>query len=64
MKYSDGTQGTIANYARDVTAFMAWAADPKLEERKRMGLMVMLYLLVTSVLLYLAKRRVWGSEPH
>ena len=64
VKYSDGTPAKVANYARDVTAFLAWAADPKLEERKRMGLMVMLYLLITSVLLYLAKRRVWSGVPH
>ena len=43
---------------------MAWAADPKLEERKRLGMMSVLYLLVTSVLLYIGKRRVWGNEPH
>jgi ubiquinol-cytochrome c reductase cytochrome c1 subunit len=64
VKYTDGTPATVANYARDFAAFSAWAADPKLEERKRMGLMVMLYLLITSVLLYLAKRYVWADVPH
>jgi ubiquinol-cytochrome c reductase cytochrome c1 subunit len=64
VKYSDGTPATVENYARDFTAFSAWAADPKLEERKRMGLMVMLYLLITSLLLYLAKRYVWADVPH
>ena len=47
------------NYARDVVAFLAWAADPTLEERKRLGLLVMGYLLITAVLLGLAKRRIW-----
>jgi ubiquinol-cytochrome c reductase cytochrome c1 subunit len=61
VKYEDGTPGTIEQYARDVTAFLSWAADPKLEERKRMGFLVMLYLLVTAVLVYLAKRRLWSS---
>jgi ubiquinol-cytochrome c reductase cytochrome c1 subunit len=64
VKYTDGTPAKVENYARDVTAFLAWAADPKLEERKRMGLMVMLYLLITSLLLYLAKRYVWADVPH
>ena len=41
VKYADGTPATTENYARDVTAFLAWAADPKLEERKRLGLMAM-----------------------
>ncbi len=59
VKYDDGTSGTVENYARDVTAFLAWAGDPRLEERKRLGLLVMGYLLITVVLLGFAKRRVW-----
>ena len=64
VKYADGTPGTLENYSRDVTAFLAWAADPKLEERKRLGLMSMLYLLVVAGLLYGAKRRIWSKIPH
>ena len=63
VKYDDGTPATVDNYARDVTAFLAWAADPRLEERKRLGLLVMVYLLITAVLLYFAKRRIW-SKAH
>ncbi len=63
VKYSDDTPSTVDNYARDVTAFLAWAADPRLEERKRLGLMVTIYLLITAVLLYFAKQRVW-SKVH
>ena len=61
VKYEDGTQGTIEQYAKDVTAFLAWAGDPKLEERKRMGFLVLIYLLITAVLVYLAKRRLWAK---
>lgn len=61
VKYQDGTKGTVAQYAEDVTAFLVWAGDPKLEERKSMGLKVLLYLLITTILLYLAKRRLWSS---
>ncbi len=64
VKYTDGTPATVVNYARDTAAFLAWAADPKLEERKRMGMLVMLYLLITTILLYLAKRRTWTKVPH
>ncbi len=52
---------TVDQYAKDVTAFLSWAADPRLTERKSMGWVVMLYLLVTAVLLYLAKRRLWSK---
>lgn len=64
VKYADGTPATLENYARDVTAFLAWAADPKLEERKSLGLMTIIYLAVTAVLLGFAKRRVWSGVPH
>lgn len=61
VKYTDGSPATVSQYAQDVVAFMAWAADPKLEERKRMGLIAMIYLLITAILLYFAKKRVWSS---
>jgi ubiquinol-cytochrome c reductase cytochrome c1 subunit len=64
VKYTDGTPAKLDNHARDVSAFLSWAADPKLEERKRMGLMVMLYLLITAILLYAAKRYIWAGQPH
>ena len=63
VKYDDATPATVDNYARDVVAFLSWAADPTLEERKRMGLLVIGYLLITAVLLGLAKRRIW-RERH
>ncbi len=58
VTYQDGS-GSLDENARDVTSFLAWAADPHLDARKQIGWQVMLYLLVTTVLLYLAKRRVW-----
>ncbi|MEQ1717741.1 MAG: cytochrome c1, partial [Hyphomicrobium sp.] len=61
VTYQDGTKGTVENYARDVSAFLAWAADPSLDQRKRIGWQVMLYLLVTTALLYLGKKRVWSK---
>jgi cytochrome c1 len=61
IKYEDGTQGTVEQYAKDVTAFLSWAGDPKLEERKRMGFIVVIYLLITAVLVYLAKKRMWAK---
>ena len=61
VKYDDGTPATVDNYARDVTAFLSWIADPRLEERKRMGFLVLIYLCVTAVLLGLAKRRIWAD---
>jgi ubiquinol-cytochrome c reductase cytochrome c1 subunit len=64
VKYEDGSPATIDQYSRDVTAFLTWAADPKHDERKSMGLIVVLYLAVTTVLFFLAKRRLWSKVPH
>lgn len=62
--YTDGTKRTIENYARDVSAFLMWAAEPKLEERHKVGARVMIFLLVFAVIMYLAKRTVWAGLHH
>ena len=64
ITYTDGSPQTVAQYAQDVTAFLTWAGDPKMEERKNIGLMAILYLLITTILLYFAKKRVWSRIPH
>lgn len=61
VDYSDGSPKTVAQYSKDVTAFMMWAAEPKLEERKRIGLQVMVFLLLFAGLLYFTKKKVWSS---
>jgi cytochrome c1 len=60
VTYSDGTKPTIDNYARDVSAYLMWAAEPKLEERHRVGARVLIFLFVFAVIMYLAKRAVWA----
>ena len=64
VPYKDGTPKTVDHYARDVTAFLSWAADPTLDQRKRMGWQVVIYLLITTALLYLGKRTIWSSIKH
>jgi cytochrome c1 len=64
VTYQDGTPEKVDNYAHDVVAFLSWAADPSLDERKRIGWQVLLYLLVTTVLLYIGKKRIWADVKH
>ena len=64
VEYADGTPATIDNYAKDVTAFMMWAAEPKLELRNRVGFRVLAYLAVLAGLMYVGKRRVWSRIAH
>ena len=61
--YPDG-KGSLEDNARDLAAFLAWSADPSLSSRKRIGWQVMLYLLITTGLLYLAKKRIWSRIDH
>lgn len=63
VTFTDGTKATIEQQAHDVTSFLAWAAEPKLEERRRVGLMVILFLVFFAGIMYAAKRRLW-SEVH
>jgi ubiquinol-cytochrome c reductase cytochrome c1 subunit len=63
VTYADGTEATLDQQSRDVTAFLAWATEPNLEESKRMGVAVLLFLIVLTGLLYALKRQVW-SDTH
>jgi cytochrome c1 len=63
VTYQDGS-GSLEQNAHDISAFLAWAADPSLNERKSIGWLVMLYLVVTTLLLYLGKKRLWSKIPH
>ncbi len=63
VTFADGTKATVDQQSRDVAHFLMWAAEPKLEQRHRLGVQVVLFLLVLSVLLFVAKRRIW-SDVH
>jgi len=62
VEYTDGTKATLAQQASDVTTFLSWAAEPELEERKSMGIKVLLFLLVLTGMLYAVKRQVWRDQ--
>ena len=61
ITYDDGTKGTIDQYAKDVTAFLMWAAEPHMEARKRIGIQVLVFLFFFSLLLYFTKKKVWAN---
>ena len=60
VEYADGTETSKAQIARDVTAFLVWAADPHLEARHKMGFKVFFYLIILLTLVYLSKQKVWS----
>ena len=61
VTYADGSAATVDQYAKDVTAFLTWTAEPKLENRKETGVAVILFLTVLTGLGYLAYRKVWAD---
>ena len=61
---ADGNDVAVDELATDITAFLAWTAEPKLEDRKKMGLKVVLFLLVLTGLYYVWKRKVWANVEH
>ena len=60
VEYSDGTQSTAAQMAKDVTTFLVWAAEPHLESQHRMGFKVIIYLIILLTLVYMSKQKVWS----
>jgi len=63
VEYADGTKATIPQMAHDVSTFLTWAAEPEMEERKRMGVKVLLFLIVLTAMLYALKRQIW-TDVH
>ena len=49
----------ISANAKDITAFLSWAADPHAEDRKNLGIYVMIYLFIMIILLLLWKKQIW-----
>ena len=60
VEYADGTDSTVDQMAKDVTTFLAWAAEPELEERHKTGVKVILYLVLLTVLVYLSMKKIWS----
>ena len=61
VTFDDGAPNKVDDEARDVAAFLAWAAEPKMEERKAFGFGAMIYLLIFSVLLWFSYKRIWRN---
>lgn len=64
VTFDDGKPSTVDEQAKDVAAFLYWAAEPKMMERKQFGLGAMIYLLIFTVLLYFSYRRIWRNVAH
>jgi ubiquinol-cytochrome c reductase cytochrome b/c1 subunit len=59
VKYDDGSPETLVQYSQDVAAFLMWASEPHLDQRKRVGFQVIVFLIVFAGLLYFTKKKIW-----
>ena len=60
VDYSDGTKASENQMALDVTTFLAWASEPEMETRKRLGVTVVSFLIIFSVLAFFSMRQIWA----
>ena len=58
--YNDGTIASEEQMAKDVVTFLAWAAEPHLEARHRIGFKAIIYLIILSFLAYFSMKRLWS----
>ena len=61
VTFDDGAPATVAQYARDVTTFLMWAAEPHMEARKQLGFQVFVFLIIFAGLMYFTKKKVWAD---
>jgi ubiquinol-cytochrome c reductase cytochrome c1 subunit len=61
VTYADGTAATRDQVAKDVSAFLAWTAEPRLENRHRAGVAVLIFLILATILAYFAYKNIWAS---
>jgi ubiquinol-cytochrome c reductase cytochrome c1 subunit len=64
VSYSDGTRPTVDQMARDVAAFLVWTSEPTLENRHAAGLAISIFLLIASILGYLAYQQIWHDAKR
>ena len=61
VTFDDGAPNKVEDMSKDVSAFLAWTAEPKMEERKQTGFEVMIYLIILAGLLYAVKKKIWAN---
>ena len=61
VTYADGTPATLEQESRDIATFLTYIANPEMEERKRMGVKIVLFLAGMTVVTYAVKRKIWAD---
>ena len=61
VTFADGTKATLPQMAHDVATFLTYIANPEMEQRKRLGVKIMIFLALLAGLTYVFKRQVWAA---
>ena len=61
VDYADGTPATVEQMSRDVATFLTYMANPEMEQRKRMGVKIVIFLAGMTVVTYAVKRKIWAD---
>ncbi|ESR23170.1 cytochrome c1 [Lutibaculum baratangense] len=64
VSFDDGAPETLDQYAKDVSAFLMWTAEPKLEARRRLGFEVMVFLIIFAGMMYFSYKKLWRDVEH
>ncbi len=64
VTYADGTKSTVEQNAKDVSAFLVWTAEPKLEARHATGITVLIFLIIATILAYLSYQNIWAEAKR
>jgi ubiquinol-cytochrome c reductase cytochrome c1 subunit len=64
VEYADGTKATVEQMAHDVSTFLQWAAEPELEQRRALGVKIIIFLTILAGLTYAVKRKIWADVEH
>ena len=65
VTYAEGNPApTVEQMSKDVSAFLMWAAEPKADARKNAGIAVLIFLIIATILGYLAYRQIWAEAKR
>ena len=63
VTFTDGTKSTLHEEAVDVASYLTWAAEPKLDVRHNLGVKVLIFVGILTIIAYILKRQIW-SDVH
>ena len=64
VTFDDGSKNDVKAMAKDVSAFLTWTAEPKLAQRKSVGWVALIFLIIATGLAFLSYRQVWAGKEH